>query len=156
MKNRGRRWSKLQKKLYNLMDESVDFQIHCAVYEMNSTDGWHGNKLPRYFVTIGKEIVFDWPKNFDTTKRYGRNSYPWDCDMSDISNVIEEYIQRPKDKLMEPFEKDEWGITDILRVCDRRIGKRRLKEIKENTDNEVLEKIIQMRLGENETTRNSN
>lgn len=29
---------------------------------------------------------------FDTTERYDFNSYPWDCDISDISNVIEDYI----------------------------------------------------------------
>ena len=128
------------------MDKTVDFQIHCALYEMNSNDGWHGSKLPRYFITIGKEIVWDYPKMFDTTERYGFNSYPWDCDISDISNVIEDYMECPKEDLMNEFENDKWGITDILRVCDRRIGKRRLEEIKENTDNVVLTKIIDKRL----------
>ena len=35
----GKRWSKLQSRLYNLMDEKAEFQIHCALYEMNSNDG---------------------------------------------------------------------------------------------------------------------
>ena len=142
----SKRWSKLQKRLYNLMDKTVDFQIHCALYEMNSNDGWHGSKLPRYFITIDKEIVFDWPKDFDTTQRYGFQSYLWNDELSDISKVIGEYIERPKDNIMTPFERVKWGITDILRVCDRRIGKRRLEEIKENTDNVVLTKIIDKRL----------
>ena len=30
----GKRWSKLQSRLYNLMDEKAEFQIHCALYEM--------------------------------------------------------------------------------------------------------------------------
>ena len=38
----SKRWSKLQKRIYNLMDNSIDFQIYCALYEMNSNDGWHG------------------------------------------------------------------------------------------------------------------
>lgn len=54
----SKRWSKLQSRLYNLMDPKADFQIHVALYEMNSNDGYHGYKLPRYFITIGKEIVF--------------------------------------------------------------------------------------------------
>ena len=83
---------------------------------------------------------------FDTKDRDGFNSYPWCCGISDISNVIEEYIECPKEELMKMFVKDKWGITDILRICDRRIGKRRLKEIKENTDNEVLIKIIDKKL----------
>ena len=37
----GKRWSKLQSRLYNLMDEKAEFQIHCALYEMNSNDGYN-------------------------------------------------------------------------------------------------------------------
>ena len=142
----SKRWSKLQSRLYNIIDPDINMQIHCSLYEMNSNNGWHGNKLPRYFITIDKEIVFDYPKDFDTTKKYGFNSYPWDTDISGISNVIEEYIQSPKDKRLKEFSNDKWGITDILRVCDRRIGKRRLRQLIDSTSNEVLLKIIHKRL----------
>lgn len=141
----SKRWSKLQSRLYNLMEPSVDFQIHCALYEMNSNDGYHGSKLPRYFITIGKDVVFDYPKDFDTTYKHGFNSYPWDTDISDISDLIEEYIQRPESEIMNQFERDRWGLTDILRVCDRRIGKKRLKEIMENTSSDVIINIIKKR-----------
>ena len=144
----SKRWSKLQSRVYNLMDESINFQIHCAVYEMNSNDGYHGSKLPRYFITIDKEIVFDYPKDFDTSEKYGFNSYPWDTDISAISDIIEEYIQCPDTELMNRLEKDKWGITDILRVCDRRIGKRRLKDLREKVTNEVLLDVIERRLNQ--------
>ena len=143
-----KRWSKLQSRLYNLIDDSLDFKVHCAVYEMNSNDGYHGSKLPRYFITIDKEIVFDYPKDFDTSEKYGFNSYPWDTDISAISDIIEEYIQCPDTELMNRLEKDKWGITDILRVCDRRIGKRRLKDLREKVTNEVLLKVIDRRLNQ--------
>lgn len=146
-----RRWSKLQSRLYNLIEPSVNFQIHCALYEMNSNDGYHSLKLPRYFITINKEIIFDYPKDFDTTKRYGHNSYPWDTDISNISDVIEEYIQRPYDKIMDKFENDKWGITDILRVCDRRLGKRRLNLLKDTTEDDKLLNIINKRLNKEKT-----
>ena len=142
----GKRWSKLQSRLYNLMDEKAEFQIHCALYEMNSNDGYHGNKLPRYFITIGKDVVFDYPKQFDTMLKYGWNSYPWDCDISDISDVIEAYIECPENELMQPFTDDKWGITDILRACDRRIGKRRLIQMHDETENVVVREIIEKRL----------
>ena len=141
-----KRWSKLQSRLYNLIEPTLNFQIHCVLYEMNSNDGYHGAKLPRYFITIDKEIVFDYPKDFDTTWKYGRNSYPWDADISEISNVIEEYIQCPEAELTKKFENDRWGLTDILRVCDRRIGKRRLQELRSATTNEILLKIINKRM----------
>lgn len=141
-----KRWSKLQSRLYNLMDPAVDFQLHCALYEMNSNEGYHGNKLPRYFITVGKELIFDYPKDFDTARKYGRNSYPWDTEISDLSAVIENYIQRPESDLMQPFDGDVWGLTDIFRACDRRIGKRRLQKLRDSTSNEVLKRIIDCRL----------
>lgn len=142
----AKRWSKLQSRLYNLMEPALDFQLHCALYEMNSNDGHHANKLPRYFITVGKEIVFDYPKNFDTTRQYGRNSYPWDTEISDISDMIEAYIQRPEAALMQPFDGDIWGLTELLRVCDRRVGKRRLQELRDKAANETLVSIIDRRL----------
>ena len=142
----SKRWSKLQSRLYNLMDENIDFQIHCALYEMNSNDGWHGCKLPRYFITIDKDIVFDYPKDCDTTWEYGRSSYPWGTDIERISNLIEEYIECPKSDLMKDFEKDMWGLIDIFRVCDRRIGKRKLVELRERITNEKLSDVIDKRL----------
>ena len=128
------------------MEPSLDFQIHCALYEMNSNNGYHGSKLPRYFITVGKEIVFDYPKEFDTTRIYGYNSYPWDSEISMITNIIEEYIQCPEENLMNSFENDMWGITDILRVCDRRLGRKRLIELKKTMENDVCLKIIERRL----------
>ena len=141
-----KRWSKLQRRLYSLMDPEVDFQLHCILYEMNSNNGYHGAKLPRYVITIGKEIVFDYPKAFDTTKTYGRNSYPWDTEISEISDVIEQYIQCPEANLMQSFAEDHWGVTDILRVCDRRIGKRRLRDLQDVTTKEALLRVIEKRL----------
>jgi len=141
-----KRWSKLQSRLYGLMDPAVDFQLHCALYEMNSNNGYHGSKLPRCFITVGKEIVFDYPKQFDTTRLYGRNSYPWDGEISDISDLIEAYIQRPEAALMQPLEGDAWGLTDLLRVCDRRVGKRRLRKLRETAAHEALRRIIDRRL----------
>lgn len=142
----AKRWSKLQSRLYNLMDDSLKFQIHCCLYEMNSNDGYHGSKLPRYYITIGKEIIWDYPKQFDTALKYGFNSYPWHTDITDISDLIEEYIQRPFDEIMNDYKNDKWGITDILRACDRRLGKRRLTVLSNTITNEVLLKIIQRRI----------
>lgn len=141
-----KRWSKLQSRLYSLMDPAIHFQLHCALYEMNSNDGHHANKLPRCFITVGKEIVFDYPRDFDTTRKYGRNSYPWDTEICEISNMIEAYIQRPEADLMQPFEGDVWGLTDLLRVCDRRVGKRRLRQLQDSTTSQPLLHIIGRRL----------
>ena len=145
----SRRWSKLQSRVYNIMDPALNFQIHCALYEMNSNNGYHGSKLPRYWITIGKDIVFDYPKQFDTTYKYGRNSYPWDTDISNISDSIEEYLHTPRNELLEQFSNDKCKVTDILRLCDRRIGKRQLLKMYDTLENETLKNIVRLRLNNN-------
>jgi len=57
-----KRWSKLAKRLYELVDESIDFKLHCTVYRMQSRHG--STDLPRYFITLAGEIIFDYPKDF--------------------------------------------------------------------------------------------
>jgi len=142
----SKRWSKLQSRLYNLMEPSLNFQIHYALYTMHNKKTPHGCELPRCFITVGKEIVFDYPKEHDTTNIYGFNSYIWDGEISRISNFIEEYIQCPESDLMKDFENDRWKLANVLRTCDRRMGKRRLAELKENVTDERLLKIIEKRL----------
>lgn len=137
----GKSWSKLQARLYNLMEPAVNFQIHCALYEMKSL-GHYGSRLSRYFITVDKEIVFDYPKDMELDKKY---IYLWNSDVDKISNLIEEYIQRPKEELFEDFPNDKWGIVDILRACDRRVGKKRLQILAERTRNENVRFIIEKR-----------
>ena len=60
--------------------------------------------------------------------------------------IIEAYIECPENELMQPFTDDKWGITDILRACDRRIGKRRLIQMHDETENVVVREIIEKRL----------
>lgn len=137
----GKRWSKLQIRLYNLMEPAVDFQIHCALYEMNGL-GPHAERRPRYFISIDKEIVFDYPKDVGMDKK---RAYPWDKGVSKISDLIEEYIQRPKEMLFDDFPNDEWGIIDIFLACDRRVGKKGLQNLENRTTNKKVWKIIEKR-----------
>ena len=149
-----KRWSKLQKRFYELVDESIDFQIHCAVYRMQSRRG--GTDLPRYFITLAGEIIFDYPKDF-VLKSGGVKSlaqgaltkiYPYGNDISDIGELIREYIDTPKDELFKKhFDADEWGLANILKAADKRIGKRRLQILAKNKKNQAMQKVIAARLG---------
>lgn len=141
-----RRWSKLQKRIYNLVDPKVHFQIHCVLYKKKSPLG--RDRLPRYFITIGKDIVFDYPKEATLEEKY--NSL-WSSDVDKISDLIEEYVQRPKERLFDDFPDDRWGITDILRACDRRIGREKLKNLREDTESDRIKFIINRRMEREET-----
>lgn len=63
-----RRWSKLQKALYNIIDPKVKLQIHCVAYPMRSKTGYANNNVPRYWITIEKEIIWDYPKIFHSRR----------------------------------------------------------------------------------------
>lgn len=124
-----RRWSKLQKRIYAIVDLSIDWQIHCVVYRYN---GWNGVKtVPRYFITLDGRILFDCPKDYpiirDREHYWDSISLHVDTAISRISNLLEEYLNAPSEKRL--VMKDPWGIIDIVRAADRRIGKRRWHDL---------------------------
>ncbi|MDR0374438.1 MAG: hypothetical protein LBH85_01765 [Treponema sp.] len=56
-------------------------------------------------------------------------------------------IETPQEILYEKhFENDKWGLINILKAVDRRIGKRRLEKLKSKTHNIAANKIIDARL----------
>lgn len=127
-----KRWSKLAKQLYELVDENIDFKLHCTVYRMQSRRG--STDLPRYFITLAGEIIFDYPKDF-VLKSGGVRSlaqgaltkiYPYGNDISDIGELIREYIDTPKEELFKKhFDADEWG------ACEYPKGRRQTHRQKE-------------------------
>ena len=43
------------------------------------------------------------------------------------------------------FEKDCWGLINIFRAADRRIGERRFNELKRKTNNKAALKVLARR-----------
>jgi len=157
---RNRRWSKLGRDIRALFAPGIPLQIHCISEAPKSKFAQGSTRFPRYWLTLGKERIFHYPTDFlddvigeasDRSKEIlgrdfvtVRDCYPYDGGVSDISELIRDYINRPKETLLEPFENDKWGLTDILRATDRRIGKKRLLEM--NPENPWAKKIISLRL----------
>ncbi len=146
-----KRWSRLQKRLYEITDPALDFQIHLTMYRMQSRYG--STDLPRYWITLGKEIIFDYPSRFRNTEGLVQNLsgkevyYPYENDISAISDLIEAYLNTEKEMLFSRhFEQDFWGLANILKAADRRIGRRRLLLLKQKTHNQAAQKIIASRL----------
>lgn len=165
-----KRLSKLQAALYNIIDPAIDFQMHCVAYPMRS--GWaslarHG--VPRYWITIGKDIVWDFPK-VCPQEELDAMCYPdlYSKCSAVISDVLRAYIDCPRERLRtfraspisvpypeyNRFSKLKfcdamgirWGLLPILQACDRRIGKEKREQIAENIevpmmhlDNVILE-----------------
>ena len=137
-------WSKLKKQLMLIIDKDSGFDIQCSVFKTKSA--WTAGQkngisksremIPRYWITINKEIVWDYPKMFinqesqykdytiNDTYFYGEN-YTW------IADTLREYIDTPREELLSKvYEKDKYGLVNILRKYDRRIS----KSIRNNID----------------------
>lgn len=108
------KWSKLQRDLYNLIketDKEHRFQIHCVAYRMPKSIS-SNPQIPRYWITIGKEIVWD------TATIFNNYSYEPQQKIGKISQSIRDYINCPLKELKS--KQDEYGLYDILRKYDRR------------------------------------
>ncbi|MGF1727528.1 SF0329 family protein [Photobacterium nomapromontoriensis] len=143
----SRPWSKLQKELYLLRADGLDLQIQCRVFRMKSQRG--STDCPRYWITLNKETIWDYPRDFTGTAHPEREEpglYPYLNDVSAISSLIRDYIDTPRDALLNrQFDHDYWGLTDILRAADRRIGTRRLGALGECDT--AAAKVVAARLG---------
>lgn len=131
-------WSKLQKQLYLIIDKDSGFQIHCSVLKTKSA--WvagldkHGiskarESIPRFWITVGKDkkIIWDYPKDYAEDIKYSYfhwDNYTW------VAETIRYYLNTPKEKLLtDTYERDKYGLTDILRKYDRRISKNIREEL---------------------------
>jgi hypothetical protein len=141
------KWSKLQKALYNIVDPNVNFQIKCSVFKTSTS--WYGYGrpyVPRFWVTIEKDIVWDFPTMFmecesqlpggrwsTIAKSYGfPKNYTW------VAETIRAYINTPREQLLTVnFENDKYGFTDILRAVDRRIALEKRKPYIEKMSIEI-------------------
>jgi hypothetical protein len=159
MEKGQRPWSKLQRELYALFAPDLKIQVQSIAYRMKSQRGC--TRLARHWITLGKEIIWDYPKDFknkavDNARDYLENGfvyadllrdlYPHGWESPTVADVLREYIDTPKEELFcKSFENDRWGLTDILRAADRRIGKRRLADLK-LLNNPAVDKIVEARL----------
>ena len=150
------RFSKLKKRIESLFAPDVNLKVRCTAY---GYDGWAGyRELPRLWITLDKEIIFDFIKDFKDLRvsrlvHYINNHsamvdfpiyYP---DIMFVNALIQEYIETPADILFDHvFPDDHFGLTDILKAADRRIGKNRLLILRDKTQSESAKKVIEVRL----------
>lgn len=72
--------------------------------------------------------------------------YPYTTEIQDISELLREYIDTPVHALFDKvFISDKWGLTDILKAADKRIGKRRVAGLQKNNKKEAIQKIVKAR-----------
>ena len=150
------RFSKLKKRIESLFSPDANLKVRCTCY---GYIGWGGyRELPRLWITLNKEIIFDFLKDFKDLRIPDPNAWSQEhreigypvlhYDIMFVNDLIQEYIETPVDILFDhDFIYDHYGLTDILKAADRRIGKNRLLVLKDKTQSEAAKKIIEVRLG---------
>lgn len=110
--------------------------------------------LPRYWITLGDQTIWDYPGQFVDPRGGVRRAdgtfirgYPHSTDISEISDLIREYIDTPVEELLtHHFERDHWGLANILRAADRRIGRRQWPALRRKTDNKAAIQVLNARV----------
>jgi len=144
-----RRWSKLQSAFYRIVSPDIRLQLQCRVVRMNSANG--SSDLPRYWITLDKETIWDYPGQFaipggGTRRADGTKRMYYPADMTAISDLIRECIDTPVPRLLtKQFVNDHWGLINILRAADRRIGQRQLPLLRRKIHNIAALKVIDAR-----------
>lgn len=117
-----KRWGTLQHELRALFVPGLRLDIQCGVCRMASNPGQ--TELPRYWVSLARQTIWDYPKDFPQSGK----APACVADISAISDLLRLYIGTPRSHLLHrAFAGDRWGITDIMKAADRRLGLRRLE-----------------------------
>lgn len=161
-------FSKLKKQIENLFDPELKMEFCCSAYPMRPKNGYATRSIPRFYVKLGKEIIWDYHKDFEVDSR----SSEW-CENNGISALVREYIDTPVDELLckefsgeykhfgdiVTYRNDPKGekvkfvlnksddnvvvsLTDLFRAADRRISNNKLLVWSNNVTNPAVLKVI--------------
>ena len=153
-------FSKLKKKIENLFDDKLGMEFCCISYPIRGQWG-HSNSVPRFYVKLGKEIIWDFPKDFPMKKI----DFGYWSRTNGITALVREYIDTPVNELLtKKFTGDkqtfseymgkndrvydvDYKLTELFLAADRRLGMDNLLELAVKRKNPVVDKILSKRFG---------
>jgi hypothetical protein len=134
-----KKFSKLKKQIDSLFEPSLKMEMCCYAYPIGGKHTWANRDIQRFCVKLDREIIWDYPKDFEAFKL--ENSIYTDIN-SGISALIREYIDTPVDELLHKEFKSEhkeyfsylsrrksvvdYQLTDLFKAADRRLGREKL------------------------------
>ena len=168
-------WSKLKSRIEALWVPGMSLAIHANSYTHDS--GHDKYQLPRHWLLLDKQIIWDFPGPFLHPKQpvRGQQIIHWyDITMvrspdekpvthpptgntlttlasttsSMIAILLRQYLDRPRDKLFEPFPLDQWELIDMLRAADARVGRSKLAAWASTLDDQhPAQPVLRSRMG---------
>jgi len=145
-----KRWSRLYREIRRFFAAGLDLDIHAVAYPMDSNYG-HDKKIPRFWVTMGKEILWDWPA---LPPHNGNQYWVYREVVEAIPISLRAHIDRTMQVniaawLASPQEYD-WSelrqpppsLIEILVCADRRLGKKWASAIFARVGTEPAKRIL--------------
>lgn len=121
------RWNKVKQRLESIVTEGLDVSfISCPVHKKTY---YSDIKLRFFQIKLNGNIIWLFPKDSEQSNDGFLDR--WDSltlqNMDYPIGSIIKYLDLPKEHLLD--YEDRAGLADILKVCDKRIGYDRLKEL---------------------------
>ena len=132
------RWNKLRLRLADVTIPGLDISFIYSPVVKRTT--YSEITISFFQVKLNGEIIWRFPKDTHQSEaNKGILHGVWRGVEYPIMSIIK-YLDLPKDQLMD--YEDKAGLADILKVCDRRIGYNRLKNLELST---AAKKIFDVR-----------
>lgn len=145
----AKRWSKLKKLIEDLFAPGLPLQIHCtAIRTTFDNEGSLAEVLGVFKVCLGKHAIWNFPRQFvneETVYPDGGNWYAYG--VRDLNELLRDYLDTPKAVLLKKeFARDFFGLTNMLKAADRRLGLERLEKHFKNCEQASLRQVLSARL----------
>jgi len=132
------RFSRLQKLIKNIWCEELPLQLHCSSYRREGA-----SNIGRYWITLDKKLI--WQAPGDYYKELEKNAS--DNTATEVTAVLRDYLDCPRDELLtRNFAEDIWGLIDIMRAADRRLGVKKLTYLLEREELNPARKVLEERI----------
>lgn len=100
-----------------------------------------------FTIRLGKAVIWNFPSQFVVWKTGypdGGNHYSYS--VRDPNGILRDYLDTPKDGLLKnEFALDYFGMANILKSANRRLGLERLQERFNYCEHETVVKVLSVR-----------
>jgi len=101
-----------------------------------------------FTIRLGKEIIWKFPRQFVNEETiYPDGGSPYSFGVRDLNELLRDDLDTPKDALLKKeFPRDYFGMTNILKTADRRIGLERLQKHFKDWEQNFVVRVLSIRL----------
>jgi len=132
------RFSRLQKLIKSIWCESLPLQLHCSSYRREGAAD-----IGRYWITLDKKLIWQAPGDYYE----GLEKDALDHTATEVTIVLRQYLDCPRGELLtREFDADQFGLVDIMRAADRRIGLKKLSHLLERNEIDPARKVLEKRM----------